>query len=604
MLEKKDNKIIADDWDEMGLDVPAGKLNSDTDIKIRHCPECRDAGKKKSNDFSVSLNPAKGVGHCFKCGVKYIIRKEQMSERVENKKTFTPPNKQNLTALSKDALQFFTNRRISQESISFFKVVQRKDWVAYPYFFNGELVNIKYKNIHEKKYTQSPGGMHVVFNYDEAKKTNVVIITEGEEECMCWFDAGFEYAVSVDAGAPNPTDKIEKKLECIDNSFDLFENADMIYIAVDNDANGRRLQEELIRRFQIEKVKLVDFGKHKDANDVVMYEGRDALKELIKSAKDVPMDGVFTVDDVTTQLWDNYNHGYKKGSTTHYPSIDKRWKWRPSEVTLVTGFANDGKSTLYNVNLPLMKSYFDGWKHGLFIPENFPAEEFFEEVIHCLIGKTTDKDYQHLRATEEEFAAAMAFIKEYFFLVYPEQNPTLEKIFERFDYLVRKHGLNTVIIDPYNSIEHLIRPGETIDQYVTRFMGMLRMFARKRNLCVILIAHQNPPKTRMPNGKDYPEPDMYTVKNGGSFADRTDNLVAIHRPTRFSDPGNALVSFISLKLKKKKLLEADTGSADILYNWKTNRFEDPELGNRSPLEIVKTHESVAVHDEEEIDLPF
>jgi twinkle protein len=603
MLERKDNKIIADSWDEMGLDVPAGKLNSDVDIKIRHCPICKEEGKRKSNDFSVSINPAKGVGRCHKCPAVYILRKESVSERVDTKKTFTPPSKSNLTPLGKDGLEFFTNRRISQEAINFFKIVQRKDWVAYPYLFNGELVNIKYKNIHEKKYNQSPGGMHVVFNYDEAKKFNAVILVEGEEETMCWFDAGHPYAVSVDTGAPNPTDKIEKKLECIDNSFDLFENADVIYIAVDNDANGRRLQEELIRRFKTEKVKIVDFGKYKDANDVVMYEGREALAALLKSAKDVPMDGVFTVDDAAVKLWDNYHNGYKKGSTTHYPSIDKRWKWRPSEVTIVSGFSNDGKSTLFNVNLPLMKSYFDGWKHGLFIPENFPAEEFYEEVIHCLVGKTTDKDHQQFRATEEEFASAMAFIKNYFFLVYPEENPTLEKIFERFDYLVRKHGLNTIIIDPYNSIEHLIKPGETIDQYVTRFMGMLRIFARKRNLCVILIAHQNPPKTRAQNGRDYPSPDMYAVKNGGSFADRTDNMIAIHRPTRFSDPGNPLVSFISLKLKKKKLLGADTGMEDIFYNWKTNRYEDALLGNRSPLEVIAIQESVPV-DCEETDIPF
>lgn len=606
MVERKDKLIIADTWDEMGIDVPINKLGSARDIKIKNCPQCKELGKR--NDFSISINPLDGVGHCFKCSYKFVIRTERQEKQ---EKTFTPPSRVNLTALSKAGLDYFVNRRISQAAVNQFKIVEGKNgYVAFPYFFNGELVNIKYKikdKDGNKRYTQSPNGKHVVFNYDEAKKTNAVLITEGEEECMVWFDAGVSYAVSVDAGAPNPNDtNVDKKLECIGNCLDLFDQADVIYIGVDTDDNGNRLLQELKRRLQMEKIRIVSYLPYKDANEYVMHEGHEKLAGLLKTAKHVKMEGVFSLDDVRAELIRMWHYGLPKGTTTYFPSIDKIWKWRAGEVTLVTGFANDGKSTLFNVNLPMCKAVYNGWKFGLYIPENFPAEEAYEEFIQCYVGKMTDLDYPRHRMTEDEYLGAMDFIEDHFYLVFPEEKQTLELIFERFDYLVRKYGINAIIIDPYNSIEHMIKPGETIDQYVTRFMGMLRGFARKRNLCVILIAHQNPPDKKTATG-DFPEPDMYRVKNGGSFADRTDNLLTVHRPFGFSEPKNPITVVTAKKLKKKKLLMADRGSAEIDYVWMENRYYDPELSSRSPLSVRKLEpappqEVEQVFEDEE--LPF
>lgn len=607
MIERKDNLIIGDSWDEMGIDIPINKLSSAHDIKIKNCPECKAIGKK--NDFSVSVRPADGIGHCFKCGVRFAIRSEDR-KKTEEKKSFTPPSRKNLTKLSEAGLQYFVNRRISQAAVNHFKVVEGKNgYVAFPYFFNGELVNVKYKNIVEKRYTQSPNGMHVVFNFDEAMKHNEVLITEGEEEAMCWFDAGVPYSTSVDGGAPNPNDQnVDKKLECITNSIDLFEKAKIIYIGVDTDDNGKRLLQELKRRFAIEKIRVIDYAPYKDANEVVMNEGHEGLLRRKKEAKEVRMEGIFSLNDVRADLIRMFHYGLPKGTTTHFPTIDERWKWREGEVTLVTGFANDGKSTLFNVNLPMCKAVFDDWKFGLYIPENFPAEEAYEEFIQCYVGKMTDIDYPKHRMNENEFVEAMDFIEEHFYLVFPEEKQTLELIFERFDFLVRKYGIKGVIIDPYNSIEHLIKPGETIDQYVTRFMGLLRGFARKRNLCVILIAHQNPPEKKTQTG-DYPEPDMYRVKNGGSFADRTDNLLTVHRPLGFSVPSDPTVVLSAKKLKKKKLLMADRGSCEIDYVWMENRYHDSRLGG-SPLAMKKMVARAAPLAPEEVDelydeeLPF
>lgn len=587
MLERKDNKIIADSWEEMGLEVPASKYNSSQNIKIRRCPECKDLGKRKSDDYSISINPVEGKGHCFKCGAIYLIRRER--EKVERK--FTPPSRENLTSLSHDGLQYFVNRRISQAAVNQFKIVERKGYVAFPYFFNGELVNIKYKNIKEKKYSQSPNGLHVMFNYDEAKKYNAVVVCEGEEETMCWYDAGVPYAVSVDAGAPNPNDTIEKKLECVTNSFDLFEQADVIYLAVDNDDNGRRLRDELIRRFDTDKIRIVDFGAHKDGNEYLLYEGVESLRTLLNQAREIRMEGVFSAQDFKDRLWDLYNNGLAKGTTTHMPSVDKVWRWRECEVTTVTGYANEGKSSLFNINLPILKAVYEGWKFALYIPENLPAEQFYEDLIHCYIGKTTDKDVPAHRMSAAEFQRGFDFVNRHFFLVNPEEAPTLENLFKRFDYLVRKEGVRGIIIDPFNMVENLFKGNKTYDLYISEFMTDLTKFTQKRKLCTILVAHQNKPDKKLANG-NYPEPDAYNIKGGGTFFDKTTNLVSVYRPYRLTDKGNPLVQVTSHKIKMKKLV-AETGSTDIFFNWKTNRFEDGLLGTKNPLDIRKEELSYA-----------
>lgn len=595
MIERKDNNvIIGDSWEELGITIPASHYNSTMNHKLRHCPECKDNGKRRDNTYDLSVIPAEGKGNCKKCGSIFIVRGE---EKTKVEKTYTPPSRENLTKLTKEGLQFFINRRISQEAVNFFKVVQRGEWIAFPYQYQGELVNIKYKNTKEKKFTQSPNGKHVMFNYDNAKKYNYTIVCEGEEEAMCWFDAGHPCAVSVDAGAPNPNDKIEKKLECITNCFDLFEEVDMIYIATDNDENGRRLQQELIRRFDPEKVRLVDFGNHKDANDYLLYEGKDKLADLLKSAKEIRMDGVFYASDVQDKLLDMYHNGLAKGTTTHLPSIDSVWKWREGEVTTVTGYANEGKSILFDINLPVLKAVYDGWPFALFVPENFPAEQFYEDVIHTFIGKTSDKDYPTIRMSKTEFQKGIEFCNKHFFLVHPSEAHTLQNLFARFDYLVRKVGVRCIVIDPYNMVENLFKGNKTYDLYVGEFMTELDKFAKKRGISVILIAHQNKPEKKLANG-NWPEPDPYNIKGGGTFFDKTTNLVSVWRPYRITEKDNPLVVVTSHKIKMKKLV-ANTGSTEIYFDWKSNRFEDPKIsGGKNPLSLVK----LPVSDED--DLPF
>lgn len=590
MIKKHSDKWIADDWLDLFPKLSTSKLGLSRNIKIKDCPSCEELGK--SNSESVSIIPADGYGHCHKCGTKFLIResKSETTKRVE----YTPPSRKNITSLQEDGLQFLVNRKISQDVANRYKLAQRNSEVAFPYIQDGECVNIKYRNIHEKKFSQSGGGKHVVFGYDQAKEYMEasgdfrVLICEGEADTLSYATQGINFAVSVDSGAINERDtKIDGKLECIDNSQYLFDLADIIYIATDNDSAGHRLRDELIRRFDIDKVRVVDYGDYKDANEAHMYDV--SLSTLLDTAKEVKIDGIFYAEDVKDKLKSVYDHGLPKGEKTHLPSIDGVdamgiWSWRRRDVTIWTGYNNEGKSNFLTY-LAMLKAAIDGDRFAYYSPENSPAEEFFEDLMHMFIGKTMDKDFAG-RMTPKEFERAYEFVNDRFFLIYPDKEKTVENIFMRAANLVKKKGIKHLILDPYNTIEHN-QGSQREDLYISTFMGSLKSFAIAHDISIQLVAHQNKPE-RKNEDLDYPAPDIYKIKGGGTFADKADNVLSVWRPYRRSEPTNPLVTIESHRIRKKKLT-GTIGKADFTYEWQSNRYQDELLNGVCPLDQTLMH---------------
>jgi len=77
-----------------------------------------------------------------------------------------------------------------------------------------------------------------------------------------------------------------------------------IVIATDNDGPGNALAEELARRLGRERCWRVKWpgvdapgGRRKDANEVLMQDGADALRGMLAAAEAYPIRGLFRCDD-------------------------------------------------------------------------------------------------------------------------------------------------------------------------------------------------------------------------------------------------------------------------------------------------------------------
>jgi len=367
------------EFTKIGIE-PKGNRNSQ---KVA-CPNCVIVGKTNIKDTCLSIDLSEGLYNCHKCGWSGCVKPKTIEVK------YTLPTKQNFTKLSDEALKLFTDRGITQAVVMNNKIAMSKDGqsVIFPYLRNDVLVNYKQRFIDRKDFRQAKDAEAIMYNYDRCKGQNEIIVCEGEFDAMAFEVAGFTNATSVNQGAPNVNDKnIDKKLECISNCYELFEQAEKIYIATDQDDNGRRLRDELIRRFGAEKCYLVDFKDCKDANDYLQKYNHLKLAELIKEAKEVPIEGIFTVDMVFDSMMDTFKNGKSRGTTTYWKVIDEHFTWRTSEVNIWTGYQNEGKSTFLEF-LAVLKSFFEGWKWAVFSPENTPINDFYDNLIEIYIGKS------------------------------------------------------------------------------------------------------------------------------------------------------------------------------------------------------------------------
>jgi len=185
---------------------------------------------------------------------------------------------------------------------------------------------------------------------------------------------------------------------------------------------------------------------------------------------------------------------------------------------------------------------------------------------------------------EDEFNKGLEFCENNFFLIHPEKDFKIQTIFERVKYLIKKKGIRTLIIDPYNTIEHLIKPGEREDLYISRFMAELKRFAVTYDISINLVAHQITAKANEKDGGRYYKPTLNNIKGGGTFADKADNVLIVWRPNRALDFKDSEVLFASQKIKKQKLVGIPQEVDDIMFDIRKNRYK---FQGEKPLEDKK-----------------
>jgi twinkle protein len=277
----------------------------------------------------------------------------------------------------------------------------------------------------------------------------------------------------------------------------------------------------------------------------------------------------------------NFRKGKEAGSKTYVRDLDqissggiqnKMWSWKAGEFNLWTGYNNEGKSQ-FLIFLCVLKAINEGWKFAFFSPENYPPDEFFDDIIHTILGKSTDRFYKNFDVSEQEYLKAFNMVKDSFYFVYPEKNGvpdfTIEQIESVFEFLVWEKGIKAVVVDPYIKIRHEMTAGEPEHLYASRFMMDRINFTRKNNVSYHLVMHQTTP--RKEKDGNYPPPSLYQIKGGGTFADSTDNSISVWRPNRATDPNDTTVIIKTDKIKKQKLVGVPF-EIEIDFNRKKNRY--------------------------------
>lgn len=279
---------------------------------------------------------------------------------------------------------------------------------------------------------------------------------------------------------------------------------------------------------------------------------------------------IFTPEHCIDNMMNDLMNGKVKGTTTYNSDLDKCWKWRKQEANIWTGYNNEGKS-LFIKQLSLKKALEEEWRFIFCSPEDFPPEEFFDDMIHTLTGKSTDKENPNC-VDPDTYVKAFELIKDKFIFLYVEPpNNTLEIVLQQCALICEKERVDGVILDP---LIKFARPKDMPDRddiYAAYAGSMCMDFSRTTNTSFHLVMHQLTP--RMDDSKNYPEPNMYYIKGGGTWADGFDNVLSIWRPFYATDKFNTDVQFSSQKIKKQKLVGVPQ-RFKMKFDRKTNRYVD------------------------------
>ena len=549
--------------------------------KKQFCPACHDTRTNK-RDKSLSVDWDKCIAHCHYCGKSFFFGKTEKIGHEPQPKVVQPKAKgykklgqlTNEEPLDENMRKWFESRGIPVEIAEAEGIVKAcrkmpqtgniENCIVFPYTVDGELVNRKYRD-GAKNFMLESGAKLVPWRIDRIKHSLECIITEGEMDALSFIVAGYDNVVSVPNGA-------QKNLTYLDDFIEThFENKQRIYIAADTDAKGLELRAELVRRFGEEKCRIVTYGEGcKDANELLMSQGADALRRVLAEAQEIPLEGVFTASDVREELELLFEKGLQKGAVLKMGELDGLLSLEVGRLMIVTGIPGDGKSEFLDEMAVRLSLHYD-WRCAWFSPENFPVTLHHPKLIEKLIGKRFLKGL----ISPMEFDAAVGYLSHNFFDILPEEGYRVDTILDKAEALVRRKGIRVFILDPYNCLEHQIPTGQSETQYIGEFLEKLRSFARRRQVLVILAAHPTKMK-KDPLAKKFPVPTMYDISGSAAFFNKADFGIAIER-----DRTQGVTRVHVQKVKFRHL--GQPGVASFEYNTHNGRFVNFEEGKTADL---------------------
>ena len=520
--------------------------------KMQLCPECSES-RKKSSSKDLKYYPESNSCYCFHCNTTLFEYKPF------DKKEYVIPVWKNKTELTDKAVKWFESRMIKQDALVKMKIYSDEEWmpqldrkievIGFPFFVNEKLINIKFRGP-KKSFKLNSGSQLVWYNYDAILENEEIIIVEGEIDCLSFISVGLTNCISVPNGAKNT--------DFMDESMHLFEDKKLI-IAVDNDTNGIELRDELIRRFGSENCKTTSFKECKDGNEFLGKYGGLELFDVIKKAKDIPVEGNISIDVLRDDLEDLFINGIQKGKTIGLDAIDKYCTWETKRLAVVTGRPGSGKSEFVDYLISKLNLE-HGWKAAYFTPENFPLKYHYSKIFEKFIGT----EFSSHRSTQIDFDIAYEYVKENFFYILPENDITIDKILLNARSYIKSKGIKILVIDPYNKLDHQIERNQTETQYISKLLDKLTLFAKMNDLLIFLIAH--PVKL-----EGNAIPTLYNISGSAHFYNKTDYGFTVHRVINHENVMTNEIEIHWQKIKFKHL--GEQGISELVYNYKNGRFE-------------------------------
>ena len=494
------------------------------------CPKCS-ADRKNSKDpcLSVAVGPTQLSDGSFLAAGEMVYNCKHCGWHgsTVKKKEWVKPQSE-LKNLSDKVIQWFAARGISNQTLLRYRVTESVEYmpqeqanvntINFNYFLNGELVNIKFRD-GKKNFKLVSGARLIPYGMDvcaDNSDTSMVFV-EGELDVLALYEAGIKNAISV----PNGANKGSQKLDWLDDVIDFFEGK-TILIATDMDEPGVSLRNELARRLGKENCYIVEWPE-KDANDTLIKHGAEAVHQCIDNARAFPVEGIENITEA--DLLSLYDMGQPEGCKTGWGNIDEHISILPGMVTLVTGIPGHGKTTfLKNLLVRLSVGY--GWRHMIYSGEEAGPVFAAADLMSIITGKSFFSGADRL--TKDDIHELTPMINDHFrYYSIDENESTVESIMAKAKEMVKRFGINSIVIDNMSAIERGLKgSGDSRHNAIGDMMRDIRTFARNTGVHVFLVAH--PKKMSKINGA-YDVPGGYDIGDSSHYNNAPDYGLTVYR---------------------------------------------------------------------------
>jgi len=439
-------------------------------------------------------------------------------ERAE--RTYRRPSRPKCTAPASAVLAYLTGeRKLSADAIRAFKVGEDGRTIVFPSLLpDGTLAFAKYLGIDRdpagKKIIRAEANCEPVLFGWQALDANVreVTITEGEIDAMTAWDYGIP-ALSVPFGGGKGN-----KQQWIEAEFERLLRFEVIFLALDNDAEGEAGAEEIANRLGRHRCRRVTLSK-KDLNECLKAGiSAEEIRGCFTAARtldppELVRAGAFA-DEVVNLFWPSGDH--EPGYRLPWDKIGNRLLFRPGELSLWTGATGAGKSQLLSHALVAMGD--QGARVCIASLEMAPRQ-----LIRRMVKQAGNVD----RPTEPYIREVVGWLDGWLWVFGVVGKTGVSHLLEIFEYARARHGCDVFVVDS------LMRLGVGSDDYTGQEKAVFELvsWAVEKGVHVHLVAHAR----KSDRAAGHSVPDAEDVKGTSEIASNAANIIGLWRNRKLED---------------------------------------------------------------------